>query len=86
MLEIISIAHAVIFTQRRLLIDLGHDEASSRGLLEESVRIMFSDAPDATREVRALAERWGEQQLLDPASAPGHALYSTRRSRRPKVD
>jgi hypothetical protein len=69
MVEIIGIAHAAIFTQHRRLIDLGLDDEGSRGLLDESIKIVFTDAPSATRRARALAERWGEQQLLDPGRA-----------------
>ena len=69
MVEIIGIAHAAIFTQHRLLIDLGRDDEHSRALLGESVRIVFADAPNVTHDTRALAERWAEQQLLDPESA-----------------
>lgn len=69
MVEIIGIAHAAIFTQHRVLIDLGRDDETSRALLDESVRIVFTDAPNATNRVRALAERRGEQQLLDPRGA-----------------
>ncbi len=70
MVEIINIARAVIYTQHRLLIDLGRDDAHGKGLLSEFVRVVFTDTPAATRGARALAERWGEQQLLDPPSAP----------------
>lgn len=40
-------------------------------LLDESVQIVFTAAPAAAQEARTLAERWGEQELLDPDSAPG---------------
>lgn len=69
MLEIIGIAHAAIFTQHRRLIELGRHSERSRLLLDESVRIVFTEAPFAARWARSLAERWGEQQLLDPVSA-----------------
>lgn len=71
MIEIIGIAHAAIFTQHRRVIDLGRDDERSRALLDESVRIVFHEAPSATRKARSLAERWGEQQLLDPGAAKG---------------
>lgn len=67
--EIIGLAHAAIFTQRRLLIDLARDDERSRALLDESVRIVFTEAPNAAREARSLAEHWAEQQLLDPHRA-----------------
>ncbi len=69
MVEIIGLAHAAIFTQHRLLIDRGRDDERGRALLDESVQIVFTDAPSATGEARSLAERWGEQQLLDPVAA-----------------
>jgi len=69
MVEIINIAHAAVYTERRLLIDLGRDDARSQELLSECVRIVFTDTPAVIRGVRSLAERWGEQQLLDPSSA-----------------
>ena len=69
MVEIIGIAHAAIFTQHRVIIDLDRDDERSRALLDESVQIVFTDAPSATRKARSLAERWGEQQLLDPVAA-----------------
>lgn len=71
MIEIIGIAHAAIFTQHRRVIDLGRDDERSRALLDESVRIVFDEAPSATRKARSLAERWGGQQLLDPDAVQG---------------
>lgn len=53
------------------MIDLGRDDERSRALLDESVRIVFNEAPSTTRKARSLAERWGEQQLLDPDAAQG---------------
>ena len=69
MVEIIGIAHAAIFTQHRVLTELGREDAGTRALLDESVRIVFTDAPAATLAARSLAARWAEQQLLDPAGA-----------------
>lgn len=69
MVEIIGIAHASIFTQHRVLIDRGRESERSRALLDESVRIVFTDAANAVHGARSLAERWGEQQLLDPTTA-----------------
>lgn len=70
LLEIITLAHAAIYTTHRRLIDLGADDEESRRLLDESVEIVFSQAPEVGRRARELAAEWGARQLLDPSSAP----------------
>jgi hypothetical protein len=55
LLEVITLAHATIYTQRRRLINLGADDDESRRLLEESAEIVFSQAPRASRRARELA-------------------------------
>lgn len=70
LLEIITLAHAAIYTAHRRLIDLGADDEESRQLLEESVEIVFSKAPEVGRRARELASEWGARQLLDPSAAP----------------
>ncbi len=66
MVEIIGIAHAAIFTHHRGLIDSGQDDDHTRALLDESIEIVFREAPGATAQARSLAALWAEQQLLDP--------------------
>jgi hypothetical protein len=76
LLEVITLAHAAIYAEHRRLVDLGADDDESRRLLAESVRIVFSEAPDASRRARGLASEWGGRQLLDPSSAAS-ALMAT---------
>ena len=78
MVEITGIAHAAIFTQHRRLVELSRETERSRELLDESVQIVFADAANATRKARSLAERWGEQQLLDPDAARDTAAHLAR--------
>ncbi len=70
LLEIITLAHAAIYTAHRRLIDLDADDEESRRLLEESVEIVFSKAPKVGRRARELSAEWGASQLLDPSTAP----------------
>jgi hypothetical protein len=70
LLEIITLAHAAIYTGHRHLVDLGVDDDDSRRLLEESAGIVFDEAPTAGQRARELASEWGARQLLDPTSAP----------------
>lgn len=70
LLEIITLAHAAIYTVHRRLSDLDADVEESRQLLQESVEIVFSKAPEVGRGARELAAEWGARQLLDPSAAP----------------
>ena len=70
LLEIITLAHAAIYTVHRRLIDLDADDEESRPLLQESVEIVFSKAPEVGRRARELTAEWGACQLLDPSAAP----------------
>jgi hypothetical protein len=63
------IAHEVIFELRRELLAKGRDEAQQAGLLGESARIVTTELPRLTTDVRQLAARWEEQTLLDPEAA-----------------
>ena len=71
LLEVITLAHAAIYTGHRRLVDHGIDDEESRRLLQESVEIVFDEAPTTAQRVRELAAEWGTRQLLDPPSAPG---------------
>lgn len=76
LLEIITLAHAAIYTEHRRLIDLDADDDESRRLLDESAEIALLQAPSAGRRARELASEWGARQLLDPSSAAS-ALAAT---------
>ncbi len=69
LMEIITRAHAVIYTRHRRLIELGLADEKTRRLLDESVRIVLEDAPEAARKPRLLALEQAARQLLDPAAS-----------------
>jgi len=77
LVEVITLAHAAIYTEHRRLTDLDADDDETRRLLDESARIVLSDAPKAGQRARELASEWGARQLLDPASAAA-ALTATK--------
>ena len=70
LMEIITRAHAVIYTRHRRLVELGLADEKTRRLLDESVRIVLEDAPEVARRPRSLAFEQATQQLLDPAASP----------------
>lgn len=77
LVEVITLAHAAIYTEHRRFIGLDADDADTRRLLDESAKIVFSQAPKASQRARELASEWGARQLLDPASAAA-ALAATK--------
>jgi len=56
LMEIITRAHAVIYTEHGRLVDGGLTTETTRRLLRESVRIVFEHAPEAARAARTLAQ------------------------------
>lgn len=69
LMEITTCAHAVIYTRHRRLVGLGLADEKTRRLLDESVRIVLENAPEAARKPRLLALEQAARQRLDPAAS-----------------
>lgn len=67
-MDIVSTAHAIIYTPHRDLVARGLEDDVTGELLEESVRIALQQAPEIVRSAREVALDQAVHRLLDPAS------------------
>lgn len=67
--RIVMLVHERVAHLHRELGVLGGQTADALRLLHESATIALIETPALLRELREIATRWDEQELLDPPSA-----------------